>query len=111
MDKLTKKQLKAQHKSRKKEAKLNKYQSGESVVVTTKKDSKGVRFAHIVKGMLYVILSVSLFLALLLGQTGYIMSLDDIINQLILIIAGKIVLIVIALALLIYGLKQLKIVR
>ena len=64
-----------------------------------------------VKGILYVILAVSLFLALLLGQTGYILSLDDIINKLIFIISGKIILIVIALALLIYGLKQLKIVR
>jgi phosphoglycerol transferase MdoB-like AlkP superfamily enzyme len=111
MEKLTKKELKAEHKARKKEAKLKQYQRPDSLAAIPEKESKGVRFAHMVKGTLYVILAVSLFLALLLGQTGYILSLDEIINKLIFIIAGKIILIVIALAFLIYGLKHLKIVR
>jgi hypothetical protein len=49
--------------------------------------------------------------ALVLGQQGAILSLDDIIANLFAATAGKVVLAVIALALLIYGLKHLRLVR
>ncbi|MHC4107092.1 MAG: hypothetical protein ACYSTY_03300 [Planctomycetota bacterium] len=40
--------------------------------------SPGVRFAEWVRGILYVLLGASLIVALMLGQRGAIISLDDI---------------------------------
>ena len=73
--------------------------------------SPGVRFAESVRGVLYVVLAVSLVTALILGQRGAIMSLDDIVDSLFAVWTGKIILVLIALALLIYGLKHLRVVR
>ena len=73
--------------------------------------SPAVRFAELVRGVLYVVLGASLVVALVLGQQGAILSLDDIIANLFAATAGKVVLAVIGLALLIYGLKHLRLVR
>jgi uncharacterized membrane protein YdbT with pleckstrin-like domain len=73
--------------------------------------SPAVRFAESVRGVLYVVLGASLAVALVLGQQGAILSLDDIIANLFAATAGKVVLAVIALAILIYGLKHLRLVR
>lgn len=73
--------------------------------------SAGVRYAEIVRGVLYLVLGASLAIALILGQRGAIISLEDIIDSLFAARAGKIVLGLIALALVIYGLKHLRFVR
>ena len=73
--------------------------------------SPAVRFAESVRGVLYVVLGASLVVALVLGQQGAILSLDDIIANLFAATAGKVVLAVIGLAFLIYGLKHLRLVR
>ncbi len=109
MDKTEKKQIKANVKAMKKAAKS----SQEKVVIESKSNvpSSAVRFAESVKGIIYLILSISLFVAIILGQRGMIITLDDIIGSLILATTGKVILIVIAAALLIYGLKQLRLVK
>ncbi len=73
--------------------------------------SPGVRFADWVRGILYVVFGASLAVALILGQKGAIISLDDIVNSLFAAWTGKIILALIALALVIYGLKHLRVVR
>jgi uncharacterized membrane protein YdbT with pleckstrin-like domain len=73
--------------------------------------SVGVRFAEIVKGVIYVVLAVSLGVALILGEGDVVITLDDIINSLLVAVLGKIILAIIALALLIYGLKQVRLVK
>jgi hypothetical protein len=70
-----------------------------------------VRFAEGVKGIIYLILAVSLIFAIILGQTGVIITLDDIIENLIVAQIGKVVLAIIAIALLIYGFKNLRILK
>ena len=70
-----------------------------------------MRFAESARGILYVILGASLVIALLLGQRGAILSLDDIVENLFAAWTGKVILGVIALAFVIYGLKHLRIVR
>lgn len=56
-------------------------------------------------------MGASMAVALVLGQRGAIISLDDVIESLFAAIAGKVVLSLIALALLIYGFKMLRLVR
>jgi hypothetical protein len=73
--------------------------------------SPAVRFAEVVRGILYLVLGASLVVALILGQQGVILSLDDVIDSLFAAGAGKVVLGLIALALVIYGLKHLRLVR
>lgn len=105
--KAEKKRLKAEAKIRKKEIKANtNIGSGSPKSKTT----EVVRFAEGVKGSLYIILALSLICAIILGQTGVIMTLEDIIENLILATAGKVLLGIIALALFIYGLKNLRVV-
>ncbi len=58
-----------------------------------------------------MVLGASLVVALILGQKGAIISLDDIVNSLFAAWTGKVILALIALALLIYGLKHLRVVR
>lgn len=72
---------------------------------------KAVRFAESIKGIIYIILAVSLILSIILGEKGLVITLDDIIENLFLAKAGKVVLIIIAVALLIYGLKNLHLVK
>ena len=73
--------------------------------------SPAVRYAEFVRGALYVLTGTSILVAIVLGQRGAIISLDDVINSLFAASAGKIILILIGLALLIYGFKHLRIVR
>jgi len=111
-----KKQLKAELKREKKEAKA---EIKRAVIPAptaptsggSDRPSPGVRYAEIVRGGLYLLLGASLALALVLGQRGVIVSLEDIIDGLFAAWAGKIVLALIAVALIIYGLKHLRIVR
>ncbi|MFC1782669.1 DUF1206 domain-containing protein [Planctomycetota bacterium] len=127
MDKAEKKRLKAQSKAAKKQAKAIVKQVGEKlktettgaakptappkVPTATAESSPAVRFAEAVRGIIYLIFAVSLVLAVILGQKGLIVSLDDIIGSLLLIRIGQIILVVIALALFIYGLKHLRLVK
>jgi len=73
-----------------------------------KPGGKVVQFAESVKGIIYLVLAISLIVAVVLGHTGVIITLEDIIENLIVAQAGKVILIIIAVALLIYGLKKLR---
>ncbi|MDH3719490.1 MAG: DUF1206 domain-containing protein [Planctomycetota bacterium] len=73
--------------------------------------SPAIRYAEFVRGCLYVLLGASLIVALVLGQRGAIISLDDVIESLFAAAAGKVVLALIALGLLLYGLKHLRFIR
>ena len=101
-----KKQLKAELKRVKKERKAE-VKGGPD----RRRASPAVVFAEVARGGLYLILGVSLLAALVLGQRGVIISLDDIIESLFAARAGKVVLAVIAFAFVIYGLKHVRIVR
>ncbi|MHC5009491.1 MAG: DUF1206 domain-containing protein [Planctomycetota bacterium] len=74
-------------------------------------DSLGVRFADKVRGILYLLLGGSILLAIVLGQRNVVVGLDDLLDSLFLATAGKIVLGLIGVALAIYGLKKVGIVR
>jgi hypothetical protein len=107
-----KKRLKAEAKRAKKRAKAEvKTQTRAQAAPSEPGPSPAVRFAEAVRGVLYVVIGASLAVALILGQRGMIVSLDDIIGSLFAATAGKVVLAAIALALLIYGLKHLRLVR
>ncbi len=109
MKKLEKKRVKAELKKQKKEIKSNK---NKIVLKQYSEDSStAVKFAEGIKGIIYLIFSISLIIAIILGQTGVIITLEDIIDSLILALAGKIVLIVISASLLIYGLKHLRLMK
>jgi hypothetical protein len=75
------------------------------------KPSPAVRFAEAVRGVIYLIFAVSLILAVILREKGMLVSLDKIIENLIIIRIGQVVLVVIALSLFIYGLKPLRLVK
>jgi small neutral amino acid transporter SnatA (MarC family) len=70
-----------------------------------------VRFAESIKGVLYIILAASIFAAVIMGQSGLIVTLEDIIDSLIIARLGKVLITVIAIALFIYGLKNLRILK
>jgi uncharacterized membrane protein YdbT with pleckstrin-like domain len=76
-----------------------------------KDPSVGVRFAESVRGLLYIILAVSLVVALIIGETDAVVTLEDIISNLAVLTIGKIILAIVALALLIYGLKNMRVVK
>ncbi len=107
-------------KRRKTEAKLEKkrvkadvkrLKRGQSETGDGPAPSPAVRYAEAVRGVLYVVTGLSLFVGLVLGQRGAIVSLNDLIDSLFVARAGKIVLALIGAALLIYGMKHLRIVR
>jgi hypothetical protein len=104
-----KKRIKAEVKKAKKQARSD-LEAGPAEAPASG-PSPGVRFAESVRGVLYLVLGASLVVALVLGQQGAIISLDDIIGSLFAATAGKVVLAVLALALTIYGLKHLRLVR
>lgn len=107
-----KKRLKAAAKQAKKQAKAAmKAGATPPGASAGNKPSPGVRFAESTRGIIYVVAGASLVVALVLGQQGAIISLDDIITSLFAARAGKVVLALIALALVIYGLKHLRLVR
>ena len=78
---------------------------------TDHQPSAALRFAETVRGILYLILAVSMVIAVILSNEGYIITLEDIFKSLVLAWVGKIVLLVVAAALFIYGLKHLRAVR
>ncbi|NNF44790.1 MAG: hypothetical protein HKN62_17435 [Phycisphaerales bacterium] len=100
--KLAKKRAKAELKSRK---------QGGSPPSDGAGPSPAVRYAEMVRGVLYLTTGLSLSVALLLGQRGVIISLNDVIDSLFVARSGKVVLALIAAALAIYGMKHLRIVR
>lgn len=115
--KLELKRLKAETKRIETEAKLEK-KYGRAAVARAKgraspstPASKAVRYAEGVRGVLYLLLGVTLLGALLLGQRDVITSFDDIVDSLFWATAGKAVLALIALAFVIYGLKRLRVLR
>jgi hypothetical protein len=67
-----------------------------------------VRFAESIRGILYVIPALSIFIAVIMGQSGLILTLEDIIDSLIIAKLGKVLILIIAIALFIYGLKNLR---
>ena len=101
--KLEKKRAKAEVKRQK--------QPGSPSPGEPRKPSPAVRYAEAVRGILYVLTGLSFFVALILGQRGAVVSLDDLIDGLFLARAGKVVIALIGAALLIYGLKHLRVVR
>lgn len=126
MDKAEKKRIKAEQKAAKKTAKAAEKTAGSAAIEPPaaqpsagigedarekEKASVGVRIADAVKGLIYLVFATTLLAAVLLGETGLIVTLDDIIGNLFAAIAGKVVIAFIALALFVYGLKNLKIVK
>jgi hypothetical protein len=105
-----KKRLKSEAKREKKRVKAD-VKAGAASPAASTSPSAAVRYAEGVRGILYLVLGGSLVTALVLGQRGGILSLDDIIDNLFAARAGKVVLALIALALVIYGLKHLRLVR
>ncbi|MFH1289920.1 MAG: DUF1206 domain-containing protein [Nanoarchaeota archaeon] len=77
----------------------------------SEKKSHAVKFSESVKGLIYLILALSLFVALFMSNQGYIITREDIIGLLFRSIIGKLILIVIGLSFLIYGLKHLNLVK
>jgi hypothetical protein len=75
------------------------------------KSSPALRFAEAVRGALYVITSASLILAVVLQEKGVWLQLNDVVEDLMVMRLGQVVLIVIALALFIYGLKHIRLVK
>ena len=104
--KLLKKQAKAQTKAKSSPT------SGQQVVSEKQTPPSGaIRFAEAVRGILFMIFAVSLIIAVILSQSGYIITTSDIINTLIGHITGKIILSVISAAFFIYGLKSLRAIK
>ncbi len=101
-----KKRLKAELKLRKKEVKASSV-SGNSNDSHEKK-SHLVKFAESIRGIIYIITGASLMIVIILGQSGAFITMNDIVENLMLATIGKFVLIIIAFALIIYGFKNLR---
>ena len=107
--KLDKLQLKRDKKKAKLAAKSHKGQQPSSD--QPKSASHAVRYAEFVRGCLYVLSGASLIVALVLGQRGAMVSLDDIIDSLFAAWAGKAILALIGVAMLLYGAKYLRLIK
>ena len=105
-----KKHDKTQAKREKKAAKAE-IKADKNAATASSGSSPAVRYAEFVRGCLFVLTGGSLLVALVLGQRGAIMSLDDVIESLFAASAGKVVLALIALGLLLYGFKYLRLIR
>ncbi len=103
--KIQKKQQKLQYKLEKKQHE----QAGDAD--SSLHTSVYVRFAESIKGILFIILAVSVFAAVIMGQSGLILTIEDIVDSLIIARIGKALLLIIAAALFIYGLKNLGILK
>ena len=75
------------------------------------KTSVVVRWAEAVRGLLYLILAVSMIVAIILSNKGYIIKFEDIFDSLIAGYIGKAILGFIAAAFFIVGLKHLRAVK
>jgi hypothetical protein len=107
-DKLRKKRMKQEHKPEKKRQKA--LLAG-LLPAHVQESSFYVRFAESTKGILYTVLAVSILVAAVLGGSGLILTLEDIIDSLIIATLGKVLIGVIAIALLLYGLKNPRILK
>ena len=110
---MSEKEHKIQKKLQKQQYKLEKKKLEQEAADTgpLSRPSLYVRFAEFIKGLLYIILAVSIFAAVIMGQSGLILTIEDIIDSLIIARLGKALIIIIAIALLIYGLKNLRIMK
>jgi uncharacterized membrane protein YdbT with pleckstrin-like domain len=111
-----KKRAKAQAKALKKRAKAEaKAAEAKAAAADSRtagdQPSRAVRFAEGVRGVLFLILAVSMVVAVFLSNQGYIVKLEEIFESLVLATVGKVVLVVIAVAFFIYGLKYLRAIR
>ncbi len=113
--KALKKKLKYEQKLAKKRSKAGEDEtSANKTSQTTQDDTKSarispvLRFAEFVRGILYLIFSVSLVVAILSSGQIRTLTTSEIVRICIGTVAGKVVLLVIASALFIYGLKYLK---
>jgi hypothetical protein len=101
--KLRNKLLKQQCKLEKKQQKAK---PGKSAIEGSATPSRYVRFAEFIKGILYLVLAVSMIAAVLLDESGLILALEEIIDSLIIATLGKVLIGIIAVALFINGLKN-----
>lgn len=114
-----KKRLKEQAKAEKKLAKarakaLKKGEIQPEQAKETQKKEKSsfmVNFAQGVRGVLFLVLSISLVVAVILSNKGYIITLDEIFDSLVAVWIGKIVLLVVSVAFFVLGLKQLRAIK
>ena len=103
IEKGDKKQLKTEQELRKKEIKASAQKSS-----SEERKSSLVKFAEGIRGGIYIVSGVSLAIVIILGQSGAFITMNDIIENLMLATLGKFILIIIAFALIIYGLKNLR---
>ncbi len=114
-----KKALKAAAKATKKQAKAEqKGIKGQAESAVTSSSAEGkvgssrlVRFAEGVRGVLFLVFAVSLVIAIVLPDIGQTLGMSEIIGKLIGHWIGKGVLVVIAVAFFIYGLKYLRAIK
>ena len=116
--KAAKKQAKAEQKGVKGEAESIRATGEPAVTGSSAPSTKGtggssglVRFAEGVRGVLFLVFAVSLVVAILLPDIGQTLGMSEIIGKLIGHWAGKGVLVVIAAAFFIYGLKYLRAIK
>ncbi len=103
-DKAQKKRLKAQ-------IKLAKARHENPAPAASEKSSPALHFAEAVRGILYLLASVSLVFAVLLQERGVFLPLNEIVEDLLVLQTGRVLLIVIAAALFIYGLKHIRLLK
>ena len=108
---MSKKEYKLQKKLQKQQYKLDKYRQSPDSRNGRMHSSLYVRFAESIKGLLYIVLAVSILAAVVMGQSGLILTLEDIVDSLIIAWLGKALIVIIAVALFIYGLKNLRIMK
>ena len=82
--------------------------SSESGSSGNEKKSSLVKFAESIRGIIYVITGASIMIVIIFGQSGAFITMNDIVENLMLATIGKFVLIIIAFALIIYGFKNLR---
>jgi hypothetical protein len=70
-----------------------------------------VKFAESIRGIIYILTGASLAVVIILGQSGAFITMNDIVENLMLATIGKFVLVIIAGALIIYGFKNLRILK
>lgn len=68
-------------------------------------------FVESIPGIVYIIIGLSIAVVILLGQSGTFITMEDIIENSLIASIGKFVLIVISGALIIYGFKNLRILK
>ena len=107
--KLQKKQLKAQTKAVKSksmgESELDQYN------IDKAESSNMVKVAQAFRGLIYMVLAVSIVVAVILSNKGYIITFEDIFETLAVIRIGKVILFLFAASFFILGLKHLRAIR